>query len=239
MELQKKAAEDNANVVTSNEYVLLRLDLASGEERELLRMKEEEGIFTLLAGHKDAVLITTAAAFDQYGGLDAYYNSQKSVRLLSVNSSASTTLLEMTHQELGNHVYLSGGELYSQSLNAQTGRIFNLITGEQREYTLPGTHLYGDYYLVYTQIDEFTYQWTLYNAENGQTLENEQKDARCLGYLSSGADGIILELRYEDIENLTTTTSYCYIAFSNMAEGLQNEDFVEFFSKTGKLSLPS
>ena len=50
----------------------------------------------------------------------------------------------------------------------------------------------------------------------------------------ANAEGVILELLYMDEDNGISTHSYCYIAFSNMADGLQKEDFTEIISEAGR-----
>ena len=231
---KQKMADGQANTNTKDD-VLLHLDLTSGKERELFRINEEEGSFSLLAGHKDAVMIKTRAAFDiKEGGLEALYNAKSEVWLFSSRAVASKILLQMTDRELGTVVYLSGGELYSKPKGAETGRILNLLTGGQREHTLPGDHIYGDYYKTVTVFEDGSSQWTIYNAKTGQMLENELKDILCMAEMYANAEGVILELLYMDEDNGISTHSYCYIAFSNMADGLQKEDFTEIISEAGR-----
>lgn len=233
--VNKQETENGVTTTLSTEYVLLHLDLASGEERELLRMKEEDGSFSMLAGHKDAVLVETTAAYDRKpGDLEALYNAQQTVQLLSPNAAEPKTLLQMTYRELGHTVYLSGGELYSKSINSQTGRVLNLLTGEQREYILPGEQFYGPYYKKVTRVDEETSQWTVFNAQTGETYENELKDIGCISDRYADASGVVLELRYKEGTSEKVTLSYCYIAYAKMADGLQKEDFMEVISRSNR-----
>ena len=233
--VNKRETENGVTTTLSTDNVLLHLDLASGEERELLRMKEEEGSFSLLAGHKDAVLIKTTAKYDPAeGGIEALYNAQVSIRLFSPKSETPKILLQATHRELGHTVYLSGGELYSGPIDTDAGRALNLLTGEQREYTMPGDHIYGDYYKTVTQVDEQTRHWTVYNAQTGQSFENVLKDIWCSSTTISDADGAVFELMFRDEESGKTTYSYCYVAFEDITDGLQKEDFVEIISRSGR-----
>ena len=231
----KQETENGATTTLSTENALLHLDLASGKERELLRMKEEDGSFSMLAGHKDAVLVETTAAYDRKpGDLEALYNAKKTVQLLSPNAAGPKTLLQMTHRELGYAVYLPGGELYSKPLDAETGRALNLLTGDHREYTLPGEHFYGPYYKKVTRVDEKTSHWTVFNTQTGETYENELKDIGCISDRYADVSGVVLELRYKEGTSEKVTLSYCYIAYAKMADGLQKEDFMEVISRSGR-----
>lgn len=231
----KKETEGGTSVVQSKENVILHLDLASGEERELLRMKADEGSLSILAGHKDAVLINTMAKYNPAeGGIEALYNAQVSIQLFSPKSETPKILLQATNRELGNTVYLSGGELYSKPKGTDAGRVLNLLTGEQREYTMPGDHIYGDYYKTVTQVDEQTRHWTVYNAQTGQSFENVLKDIWCSLDTISDADGTVFELMFRDEESGKTTYSYCYVAFEDITDELQKEDFVEIISRSGR-----
>ena len=222
-------------VVEELYQALLRMDLATGKEEELLRVTDTN--LGLIAAKKDAVLYTTmeykhiSAVPNGQDRLEAMFNTPKHVLLWTEEANTSQEILCKLYREFPGADSFEYGKVTVRSLD--TDYTYDLITGEYQLLPLPeGTKLNGQYRL---RSDGSA----IYDVQTGEDLPNEfvekcpaefvKVDFRCV---TTSDNGIIMERQYyadDGSQWLQIAKSYTfYVSFDSLADGLQIADATDF-----------
>lgn len=222
-------------VVEELYQALLRMDLATGKEEELLRVTGTN--LGLIAAKKDAVLYTTmeykhiSEVPNGQDRLEAMFNTPKHVLLWTEEANTSQEILCKLYREFPGADSFEYGKVTVRSLD--TDYTYDLITGEYQLLPLPeGTKLNGQYRL---RSDGSA----IYDVQTGEDLPNEfaekcpaefvKVDFRCV---TTSDNGIIMERQYytdDGSQWLQIAKSYTfYASFDSLADGLQIADATDF-----------
>ena len=222
-------------VVEELYQALLRMDLATGKEEELLRVTGTN--LGLIAAKKDAVLYTTmeykhiSEVPNGQDRLEAMFNTPKHVLLWTEEANTSQEILCKLYREFPGADSFEYGKVTVRSLD--TYYTYDLITGEYQLLPLSeGTKLNGQYRL---RSDGSA----IYDVQTGEDLPNEfvekcpaefvKVDFRCV---TTSDNGIIMERQYyadDGSQWLQIAKSYTfYVSFDSLADGLQIADATDF-----------
>ena len=226
---------DGTLVVEELYQALLRMDLATGREEELVRVTETN--LGLIAAKKDAVLYTTMEYKHLYeipngqDRLEAMFNTPKHVLLWTEEANTSQEILCKLYREFPGADSFEYGKVTVRSLDIYY--TYDLITGEYQQLPFPeGTKLNEQYRL---RSDGSA----LYDVQTAEDLPNEfvekcpeefvKVNFRCIALSDNG---IIMERQYYadgGSQGLQIAKSHTfYVTFASLADGLHVEDATDF-----------
>lgn len=226
-EISKSTRSDG---VINLEYMLgaiLRLDLSTGEETVVVEnWNVQQQQLNLIAAQKNNVLYSLVNfPEDVYAEDYSELSAQCPVQLFQWDaaSNASTKLLEKTRAEFGyTHHYFSGKLYYVlddglYNYNLQNGKTAQVAKGQTQQIN-------QDYALLWTNDDSG--KQCLLNLNTNEQLPNELESLRIR---SVSDEFVIFWQRIYQSERQKYARRYGFVALDSLADGLQEEDFFEFY----------
>ena len=224
--------EPNNFVVQQTGLLLMRLDLATGKEKEILRLKD--AYIYLQAARKDALIFQRLDSLpyeEMVGPLgDKMDNMPTRLQIWTESSGTATTIFEKTDEQCTMRgIY--GGKFYYSGRNEYAGRYtYDFATGEHATVNLPENAgiINENYWYVY---DFEAFKTTIYDFRTGKPVSGDFADWR-INFREVGKKGGIVELelitgKTPDGKKLIVAKEiYGYIPFAAMEDGLQKEDIL-------------
>ena len=247
-----KENEDDPGVVVERDGILVRLDLNTGKQQELLRQRN---VLIRLFGARGNALLFHALdkpSAEQIGEPDYFEKlARKHVRLQVWSASGGiTTLFDKQQKDCSWFLGLQGGKVYYY--DQEDVLLYDLAKNEHIVTDLPyGFQLVNQDYIIVgaEQINKF------YDLRTGEYLPSDFEAASMAQQLPDNFDtasmavknrtdrGCILELRYNGaryvdeygqtvIPRLRTILGY--VSFDALADGLQESDLLIIQDVQGK-----
>ena len=224
--------EPGAFVESRREVLLMRLDLTTGKEEEILRLKDT--YIRPLAARKDALIFHRLDALPQEEMLEMDAEKLDAMpALLQVwteSSGTATTIFEKTDEQCTMQG-IFGSKFYYSGRNEYAGvYAYDFATGEHTTTNLPENAciINENYWSVY---DHEGFKTTIYDFRTGEPVSGDFADWR-INFREVGEKGGIVELdlitgKTPDGKKLIVAKEiYGYVPFAAMEDGLQKEDIL-------------
>ena len=229
-----RIVEESPNnfVDTRSEVLLMRLDLTTGKEKEILRLKN--AYIMPLAAREDALIFHRLDALPQNEMKD--YEKRKNLpSLLQVwteNNGTAATIFESTYEKCS-LIGMYGDKFYYSGRNEYAGiYAYDFGTGEHISTNLPENAriLNENYWSVSGELST-----TIYDFRTGEPVHGDFDDWR-INYYEIGELGFNAMLRLctgktEKGEFIVEKKIEGYIPFSAMEDGLQKEDILIIYEE--------
>ena len=227
--------EPGAFVDTRTEVLLMRLDLTTGKEKEILRLKN--AYIMPLAAREDALIFHRFDALPQNEMKD--FEKRKNLpTLLQVwtkSNGTADTIFETTYEKCS-LIGMYGDKFYYSGRNEYAGiYAYDFATGEHISTNLPENAVIvnENYWSVYDQ-EEF--KTTIYDFRTGEPVSGDFADWR-INFRIVGKKGGIVELAL--ITGITPDGKKLivekkiegYIPFAALEDGLQKEDILIMYEE--------
>ena len=215
--------------------LLMRLDLQTGREEEVYS-DSSEAVPGVLGIREDGLIYSVLLIDPEYFDLplgdpkreEYYKDSRQQIIYLDVRFGKKQLIMEKHFSETLGVQNVSGETLlYSiKEDDQQVLRSLNLTTGEDTLLLARDIVYINDCFcFTYEGEDE---KLTLMDMQTSQLLPTAYQDIT-LYPKDIGEKGMIM-VRYLKTEgNASRTRIYSYVAFADLKDGLQEEDFVDFF----------
>lgn len=219
--------------IVTEACVLRRMDLRSGKEEELLSVPGYEYV-SLCAAKGNGMLYLHYLLPERTGSPDDNEKRQTSpVRLMlwEEGTSKDTVLLEETFgEELNYKTIIDGALLYTtKEGDSFVTRSFNLNTKEDKKFSDVTclTYLTEEYA---RRRNPETKKVGIYNIATDTFLDNDFEQCS-LAFLNINGKKLILSRRIPSPDNPTVIEKeiYFYVDIDALADGLQEEDVVDFY----------
>ncbi len=223
--------EPNNFVIQKTGELLMRLDLKTGKEKEILRLKD--AYIYLQAARKDALIFQKLDSLpyeEMVGPLgDKMDNMPTRLQIWTESSGTATTIFEKTDEQCW-MVGVYGGKAYYVGRNEFAGRYtYDFATGEHATANLPENSkiINENYWSVY-DFEEF--KTTIYDFRTGKPVSGDFADWS-INFREVGEKGGIVDLDLftgitPESVLISAAEIYGYVPFAAMEDGLQKEDIL-------------
>ena len=216
--------------------LLMRLDLKTGKEEEILRMKDV--YIQLFAARKDALIFYTQELLPPDEMVGSYGEKMKDfparLQIWRESSGKAELIFEKTCEECWTMLNIYGGKLYYFGRN-DFARLYtyDFSTGEQATPDLPGLSgiINDDYWYAHGELNT-----TIYDFRTGKPVPGDFADWKV--YIPEvGEKGFVAELKLitgitpDGKKGIVEREIYGYIPFAAMEDGLQKEDIRIIYEK--------
>lgn len=221
-----------------SEVVIMQLDLRTMKEATVISFVAESSI-SLTAHRRDALIYIDQYFDPEYYTLDIFdpkrdeltQESIYKVYFMDVSTGEKTLIMEKPWADNFGIILISGDTMLYRIREGEEYITYSrdLKTGEDKQlYNGDIAYLNEDYCFTFILEGE-TEKYTLMNLKTGQLLPTAYQ-AITLYLHDIGDKGIIL-IRRVTQDDSSRVRIYSYIAFADLADGLQEEDFVDFYTK--------
>ena len=224
----------NNFVLSRSEVLLMRLDLTTGKEKEILRLKDT--YIRPLAARKDALIYHRLDALSQDEMLNPDFEKLDAMpALLQVwteSSGTATTIFEKTDEQctlqgiFGSKFYYSGRNEYAGVY------AYDFATGEHTTTNLPENAciINENYWSVSGELNT-----TVYDFCTGKPVSGDFADWH-VSFPELGENGFIADLNLytgitPDGKLIIEREIYGYVPFAAMEDGLQKEDILIIYEE--------
>ena len=227
--------EPNNFVIQQIGAVLMRLDLETGKEEEILRMNDV--YIQLFAASEDAVIFYTQELLppDEMmdPDLEKLFALPARVQIWSESTGESELIFEKTCEECFTMYNIYGGKLYYSGTNDFTQvYTYDFATGEHATPDLPNfcDMINDDYWFAHGERNT-----TVYDFRTGQSVSGDFADWRVY-FSEKGENGVVAEFWL--ITDITPEGKIIleskirgYVPFAAMEDGLQKEDILIIYEE--------
>lgn len=222
----------NNFVLNRTEVLLMRLDLTTGKEKEILRLKN--AYIMPLAAREDALIFHRFDALPQNEMKD--FEKRKNLpTLLQVwtkSNGTADTIFETTYEKCS-LIGMYGDKFYYYGQNEYIGiYAYNFATGEHIATNLPENAgiINENYWAAYEELKS-----TIYDFRTGQPISGDFGDwyisFRVVGELGSICRLRLYSGKMPDGKKIVAEEIYGYVPFAAMEDGLQKEDILIIYEK--------
>lgn len=224
--------EDGGNMVQWISNYMGRLDLQTGKEEILL--EKNDVYITLCAVKGNEVLFHTAgvpdADYDDPNFRQIRLGMPATLQCWDGTTGQVRTLLENTVRKLPGISIVDGDKVYYSitSEDEYSVYVYDLNTDKQEFVGHDTLRYLGKGYAL--KRDSENEPWHLYNLDAKKKLPNELADKSLVVTTVSNAG---LVVRYTMVSNEAVgRQTYSYIKYTSLADGLQEEDLMDFYSQS-------
>ena len=227
--------EPNHLVIQQIGGLLMRLDLETGKEKEILRMNDV--YIQLFAARKDALIFYTQELLPPEEMIGSYGEKMKDfparLQVWRESTGESELIFEKTNEQFPTALNIYGGKLYYYGQKG-TGQqyTYDFATGEHKKAELPDGFclVNDDYWYAHGELNT-----TIYDYRTGKPVSGDFDDWRV--YASEvGERGFIGQFwlfsgKTEEGKYIKEREIYGYVPFAAMEDGLQKEDILIIYEK--------
>ena len=223
---------DGGNMVQWISNYLGRLDLQTGKEEILL--DKSDVYITLCAVKGNEALFHTAgipdAAYDDPNYRRLRLEMPATLQHWDGTNGQVRTLLEKTVQEFPGVNIVDNDKLYyTSSLESASGvYTYDLHTNKLEAVQLDGLRHMGNGYALSWDADKE--QWRLYDLNTKKELFNALNNEGFV-VMTISNEGVVIKRTVED-HNAGDQQIYSYIKYASLADGLQEQDLMDFYSQS-------
>ena len=228
-------SEPNNFEIQQTGGLLMRLDLKTGKEEEILRMNDV--YIQLFAARKDALIFYTQDLLPpdemMSPDLEKLFALPARFQVWSESTGKSDLIFEKTCEECWTMLNIYGGKLYYFGTESYAHLYaYDIATGEHTTPDLPGLSgmINDDYWYAHGELNT-----TIYDFRTGQSVSGDFDDWRV--YASEvGERGFIGEFRLysgktEEGKYIKEREIYGYVPFAALEDGLQKEDILIIYEE--------
>ena len=222
----------NNFVLSRSEVLLMRLDLTTGKEKEIMRLKN--AYIMPLAARKDALIFHRFDALPPEEMKDPGKRDPRPslLQVWTESSGTATTIFEKTYEQC-KMLGIYGDKFYYYGRNEYIGiYAYNFATGEHIATNLPENAgiINENYWGAYEELKS-----TIYDFRTGQPISGDFGDwyisFRVVGELGSICRFRLYSGKTPDGKKLVAEEMYGYGPFAAMEDGLQKEDILIIYEK--------
>ena len=225
-------AEDGGNMVQWISNYLGRLNLRTGKEEILL--DKSDVYITLCAVKGNEALFHSAgipvAAYDDPNYRQLSLEMPALLQHWDGTSGQVHTLLEKTVQEFpGVNIVDKDKLYYTSSMESASGvYVYDLHTNKLEAVQLDSLRHMGNGYALHWDADRE--QWHLFDLNTKKELPNALTNEGFI-VLTVSEEGVAIKRTVED-DNAGNQQIYSYITYASLADGLQEQDLMDFYSQS-------